>query len=547
MKRFFLLFTILAFGVALGFQSCVKEELDIDEISSTFEIDASAALPLGYAKLTIRKMLKDFDTTELFQQDQTNLLYLIYEDTVFSQVAPQLIFFNAVSHQTTYNSPVAVDLSAESDYYLPLSGLEEETLTLGLSGGDEEIDSVWFKGGNLSVNVSNVPAGINGELYIEFPTLRKNGTPYSTTIPLQSGVASSENMNGYQADLTNGQTTKNTLPFSYRLEIDPSSSASIAQDDPLADISFQFSTLEYSRLYGYTGQKTFDLPTDSIEVDIYDRYDGQFHFEDPKIHFYTSNSFGLPIGGHFLELSADNTDITGSAIPTPENPLLIPYPQTINETAKGEFHFTTENTNNLFSIVENEAQKFVYSAQALINPSGYDPENPNFITDNSRLDINMQVELPLWGWADLLVLQDTLQFKFEDIYDELDLDENQEIQRIIFRLNFNNGFPVGIYTQGFFTDSLYNQVDVLFDDELIAAAPVGADGRVSENYQNPPLTVEFDRDRIESIRNTQHMIVSANIETYNQPNNVKFYSDYEFTMQVGIIVHVKGKINPEEF
>ena len=59
------------------------------------------------------------------------------------------------------------------------------------------------------------------------------------------------------------------------------------------------------------------------------------------------------------------------------------------------------------------------------------------------------------GYTQGFTLQDTTPFSLENI---------EQVQSAVFRINVTNGFPASAFTQVYFTDSLYNQLDSLISD-----------------------------------------------------------------------------------
>ena len=81
---------LISSGIMLD--SCIKkEDFDFTKLAG-FEWSPNAALPLIHSKLTLRDVISDYDTNHLFTQNGTNFLTLIYNSTVFSQRADQIIF-----------------------------------------------------------------------------------------------------------------------------------------------------------------------------------------------------------------------------------------------------------------------------------------------------------------------------------------------------------------------------------------------------------------------------------------------------------------------
>jgi hypothetical protein len=70
--------------------SCVKNEYDLDKLSDSKWYPTLAA-PLIHSSLTMKNIIRDFDNTHIFVEDNENFIKLVYTGTVFSKTAEELI------------------------------------------------------------------------------------------------------------------------------------------------------------------------------------------------------------------------------------------------------------------------------------------------------------------------------------------------------------------------------------------------------------------------------------------------------------------------
>jgi hypothetical protein len=156
----------------------------------------------------------------------------------------------------------------------------------------------------------------------------------------------------------------------------------------------------------------------------------------------------------------------------------------------------------------------------------------------------LELFLPLNGYADNLVVKDTLDFVFSDFYKK----PPEEIERLILRLNITNGFPLNMSLQAYFYDENDVLLDSLFQDLqdparfIPAATDNSGDGRV-EPLKLDPIQVELSRQQIDNISASNYMVVYYTLSTpgadQQPPENVQFFMDYFFEVFIGAI----GKLN----
>jgi hypothetical protein len=201
-----------------------------------------------------------------------------------------------------------------------------------------------------------------------------------------------------------------------------------------------------------------------------------------------------------------------------------------------------------------ESPKYVFfsAVGATIPPL---PGQTQFVSDSSRFSVDLQVELPMWGRASMFAMQDTVDFDFmESIKDSGDFTLDN-IEYIMFKLNITNGMPVDAAVQIYFVDTLtdvfghYIVYDSLFTTptaaQIVHSGLLNASGRVA----SPTLhatEIKFDNPRLHKLRPTKKILIRGTIKTTNNASqNVRFYSDYDLKVKMGL--RVQAIINSQQF
>ena len=182
--------------------------------------------------------------------------------------------------------------------------------------------------------------------------------------------------------------------------------------------------------------------------------------------------------------------------------------------------------------------EILYGANGSCNPGGI--THSNFLLDTSRITLAAELVLPLYGYADLILIMDTLDFIFDDFYD----NPPEEIKSLTFRLNFTNGLPVDVNFQVYFADEGGVILDSLFTDlqdplRLVqGATDTDGDGK-ADPIESDPVEVTLNRDRIDRISSTRYIFLTGGFSTVGfddtPPENVRFFTDYFFTAYLGAI------------
>ena len=165
--------SILFLGVmSILISSCVKEEFDMDT-ASTVNWDPNVAAPLINTSLTLWDILNDYDSTDLLVIDSNQFVYLVYEDTVFSETAESLIHITDQNMNFSDNLPLGV---TTGDHVFDF----DFNFDFNLSGG-MTLDSILLKAGQLSFTMNsdlNYPATVQ----MTIPGSTLNGAPFAVTL-----------------------------------------------------------------------------------------------------------------------------------------------------------------------------------------------------------------------------------------------------------------------------------------------------------------------------------------------------------------------------
>lgn len=542
MKRtsFFSIFILILFFLN---QACVKKNFDFDRISEEYEWTPNLAVPGAKADLTIRDILQDYDTLELFVEDETGFLFLMYHKHIFSAKANELII---IPDQNFIN-----DLFLGSEY-ISLGfnqSLNTATVThnvnptFAFNNAAMDIDSIIFKSADLRISVTS-DYFHTGQLVVTFPSIKKNGIAYSKTIDINTSTGNySSNdyftdLNGYTLDLSTGGT--NELPIEHVLTLYDSGDTVVATNQAVVSIAIQ--NIFFQKMFGYIGQESLSY-LDTIHLEVFNHvFNGSAYFEDPKFNIFINNSFGVPLSLDFSDLSVYSTS-TGATqnFPFSTNPLYDPLQvnsPTLSQIGQAvATNFVLNKSNSSVGPIIDMAPKYIYFGfDGITNPAG-NTGAQNFITENSQIDMDMEVELPMWGRASFFILQDTTDLDMEEIYGDLDV-----IEYLKLRINVDNGMPGEVEFQIYFTDSNFVIQDSVFNPQTMQVVPSGVlDGSgkvVQSTYKRTEIL--FDRTKIDKLENVKYVFFRAHIYTTNHATQlVKFYSDYNVDIRMSMQAQFK--------
>jgi len=502
--RFTLLFLLMGL---LILPSCFPEfNTDYEDLDDKWK--PGYAVPLLDVGLTLQDALDNFETGGFVTTDPDNLVVVVYRGNRISISGGQFL-----------NLP---------DVQLPLIN---NTITVPVPfPAPTELDNIKLKEGNLIFSVSSIETQ---SIAVDFslPDFTIGGLPYTKqyTIPASDGstpsvVSDTVNMFDMNLSFTGGD---------FRVEY--IAIRADGQNVLLPNATLELLGMDYSYIDGYLGNPTLNFAAGLNTIDLFKNWNqGNIQFEEPKVNFTFNNSFGVPIRLQIDSFSI-NTHFNGvTVLQSPElaNGINLGFPSLAQAGQFTETTLTLDETNsNINDAVSNVPYEFYYNIHGDINPDNNTSET-NFITDTSRLEVSIDIELPLHGSASLLSLKDTSDFDFSE-YNDFD--------RMKFRSNSQNGFPFDVRFQAYFLDSDNNTLDSLFIDNspFLAAATVDANGVIIS-----PTTTEVESEigevRYSNLKdNAKKMVIVAYLNTANGGNTpVKIFTDQSVLFRLGAIIGI---------
>ncbi len=537
-------YSVIVFALVLSVSSCIKDNFNFDKWDREVQYDASFAAPAIWGDIAFTDVVELYDSTGLLIENDEGYISLQYKTNVSSDTVQSIIYLEDQSTNGTITSPV-FNFAGFDSFGDTVSYLYTSDMPFTMFNPEAEIDSILLKTGILNL-ATNSTYGHSARLYITFPTVTKNGVPFSDMFTYVPGGGTAVSLNndfsGYKIDMTQTATGFNEIPVNIRLTLYYSGSG--VPNTGSMSFDADMTGMRYSIMHGYFGLNTLFFQSDTIDISLFRNQDWdieRYRFIDPKFKIYYENSYGIPSQFYFTHLMAnsalDDQDINiidyGIGLPIGEsNPFDVSYAFVAGEKMRDSLILNSGNSN-IADVVNARPKWIQFKAKATTNPTGH--SHNNFVTDNSKIDVDVIMELPLWGYVYNFNARDTMDIDVSDLFNDYN-----PLKRALVRIDIQNGFPVEAFGQIYFVDDSYNVLDSLFytyEERLLAAANVDANGRVLD-YSRKITKIEFDTERLEKIRNCTKVIYGGQANTTGAENNevVKIYRDYRIKFDVGFEV-----------
>ncbi len=553
MKKYTFLIVIL-----LSLFSCVKEEIDVNKISSTIEASPSIAIPLVYGSISLNDLLvknKGTNDVSIFV-DADNLLHLKYSSVLDSFYLSD--FIDAVPDQdtsVTFRSGtlgipnVDYDFStAEFNNNITVQSTKSLYYTLKPNPGDEFfIDSAMVESGMLKFEV-NSEFKATGTYSIEMPNVVSPfGVPLSVVFNSTDQSSFSPkiiDISGYTIKLLDENGVSNKIKVVYSLNVSRSSLP--ITDGVKLQCVVTTQNLAFKEAYGYVGQYMVEVPLDTVKLEINKQFaNGEIYLGGPQIALEIENSFGIPMRVSFdsrmKAIIYGENDIP-FVINPPNNPRDIAYPL-ISEigVVKTDALLINNQTSNITDIIAARPDELIFGGKFEINPDR-DFTKYNFVTSDSYIKASLALDLPFDIELREFVYLDTMNMDLSETISNL-----ENITLLELDMNLENGLPLQLRAQVYFYEQksdIDTSLALMPTDSLIhdnngfmiesATTQNGLVVSPAKFYQNISITGE----RLQALKNTKYAVIKIFIET-DQPgiginhNPIKIFSTDKFSFRIG--------------
>lgn len=488
MKFFFPLFSLF---VLLGILPSCQKVGDISN-AEIISSDREFAIPLAKATATIEDLVENFDSLTFIEIAPGGIIHLRYKGDVLTQRADTFLL-------------------AARDSVPPFLPILDTVFALPFSSPDQlEVDFAIYKTGRVSLGVKSDHVG-PVDLTVRLPQTTKDGVPFELNYPFvgptdglffginfSAGDGVVEDMAGYFLEPVNDSIFVEYEAydeFGERLLMDTLF---------LVNENIYFGYLE-----GFLGDFQHNGTRDFIPIDFFESWtQGDVWFEEPSIFINIENAFGVPTRSvidlfDIVTVDSQRIPLRSQFIDDAESGIDFPYPTVPGEVAFQTFEFNVENSN-IDTVLGSRPIGLDYDVDARMNPDN-DPSIRGFITDSSYYNIQVEVDLPLYGRASGFAVTDTFEVDFADFND---------IKEGVIKIVSDNGMPLDIVAQIFFLNNDNEAIDSLFDERirLVSAAMIDGGGNVvaptTETVFAPIDAAHFDR-----IRSAKIMALEAQFST----------------------------------
>ena len=152
--------------------------------------------------------------------------------------------------------------------------------------------------------------------------------------------------------------------------------------------------------------------------------------------------------------------------------------------------------------------------------------------DTSLFELDTITGLPDWFEEDTIYMEGTMDFGVSSLLNNL-----ENINRILLRVNIYNQFPHEVYSQAYFVDDAMNFIDSIFHEgpETTGPGQVNKDGSVTPAHSRKDAV--FDRERVFALGSATSVYFRAGFFVSDVDSSlILYYRDFEYIVDMGAMV-----------
>ncbi|NQY66949.1 MAG: hypothetical protein HRT72_04400, partial [Flavobacteriales bacterium] len=316
------------------------------------------------------------------------------------------------------------------------------------------------------------------------------------------------------------------------------------------EFTASFSNMEFDVIFAdfgpdYQFMDGFDLG----KIGLFDQaLGGELSLAEPEIKVGVTSSFGIDvsvdIGSIGYTYMAGETELSDELTFEGSNPLAPfvlagPTNENFRESKKDSVQINYENSSIVELIASAPRSMEFNIGSVLANSStAANPRVGNFVRSDSKIDIEVDVRLPLIGRAKGF---NTRQRVEVDLGSELDGNANP-VKTATIILDLENGFPWEVTLEAWFESEDSTRISTLVEKGVfLEGAEINSNGETTGIPGSK--STEFVAE-VSKLDDAKFLVIDATIETSgNGDVDVQMLNNYKIGVTLGLIVELDANVN----
>ncbi len=376
-----------------------------------------------------------------------------------------------------YESGIEVDVPMPEmeDWGIDLQSPITEIPNLPLA--EVQVEKAKFDAGALVFTFANNQYTENVKVVLRINQLSKNNIIFSKTINLDYNGSLPVNQS-FSVNLAEYGMDISTSP----LKVEYQASLSDGTMANIDEAKLQMEDVNFAWLAGQWTKKTMPLDIPNQKIGFFEHYtnSGSVVFTNPKLKIIAENSVG--VGSELVFNTINVKTLTSGTVPLSgaffDDNFSLTYPNMEQVgTALTSYTELTKENSNIVEVLNAQAKQIHVDADYVISPNGTDK---GFIAKDSKVNLNMRVELPFEGKVNEFTVEKKFDVKFT----------NERVKAAYLKLQAINQIPLDARIQLYFVDN----ADVILDSLVASNGVLAIEAAQIDGLGNVTHTKEWQEE-----------------------------------------------------
>ena len=491
--------------------------------------DVDLLAPLVTTTFTLGDLIAD----SLLQTGEGGALTLLYRSTLFAVDLDTVL----QAPDTTYLYPGAITVPGPINFP-PGTGIVNNNDVTRFDFDELALRKHVLREGIIELEMRNmIASAVIGSFSLPGAQFPDGSSTLTATVP--AGTPANPRVSVQQRDLAGVSfdlrgpnfNNTNTLHTIIAINLDPAGQgASVTDQDSVnARVTYRGLIPQYAR--GYFGSRTLEVGPEQNDLGIFDNIiSGTLDLDDVPLRGRILSGVGMDIRIDLEYLRAVNTR-TGLEVDLAHT--IFQGPINLNraiDTGGGYqpslFQSTLDrNNSNVDLFLENMPNRLEYALDLQLNPLGDISNGNDFLYYDSRLEAELELEVPLRLIANELTLQ---TFAKPELPGSA---EQHALQSGDLRLYVTNGFPLNARVEIALVDGNDAVLENIPVQGQVAPGLLGADGFVQQSVASQ-LQASLSAGQVDRLYDDARFRIRVVFNTADQIQHLQLLDSYALDLQI---------------
>ncbi len=396
-----------------------------------------------------------------------------------------------------------------------------------------KIKEMLLKSATLNYSFKNT-AKVNAKITMVFPTLKENGVPLTRVIEVQGlNTSGTIPLNNVSCDLSSDLAQPyNRLPSIIKVTLVPISTVTefsetdeIVMNNTLTNVVIANAKGDFGTYEVDIATKTQNIP---LDLSLLSANSQKILFSNSSFKMRYNNSFGFPIEAK-MDINASGA-LGNENLNAPAFEFNYPTLAQIGQSVRDSFEFSDRNSNikTFLGTLPNKI-----STSGKIKLTSKDSRNINFFTENSALNVGLDLRIPIKFAAENIEMRN----RIDGIQNTENIDK---IESATLKIQYKNDFPL---TTTMDIATINNGVEerIISNIKILAASELDNFGKTKTAILNV-TDINLSQEQLRKLLSAKEIVTIGRVRTTQDGTTpIAIYSTYKFEIAVSLIAKMKLK------